>query len=75
MHCNLKKIQFPDFVLRFKHYHIIFGTPKEMVAYRKMNVFDLNKLHSAVFDDADLVASSNAVKLNIINPTQKKQLV
>lgn len=39
-----------------------------MVAYRKLNVFHLKNLHTAVFDDADLVVNYNSVKSDIINP-------
>lgn len=63
----IEKNSFPDFVVRYDR-HIIFGTPKEMVAFRQMNVFDLNKIRCAIFDDADLVMGHTPVKVNIINP-------
>lgn len=61
-------LNLPDFVAQSNRYHVIIGTPKEMVQYRNSDVFDLNKIHSAVFDDADMVAASKAVQSNIINP-------
>lgn len=51
--------------------HIIVGTTKEMVAFRLLNVYDLNNLAVAIIDDSDLVVTLPLLKTNIIDPLPK----
>lgn len=51
--------------------HIIIGTPKEIIAYRLLNIFDVNNLVVAVIDDSDMVATFPLMKSNIIDPLPK----
>lgn len=45
---------------------IIVGTAKELVAFSLMKNFDLSKISMAVFDEADLMCTTNLVENEII---------
>lgn len=55
--------------------HLIIGTPKEIAGLRLLGIYKPKNLSVVVFDDADVVASGNAVK-ELINklPSQCQKL-
>lgn len=50
--------------------HVIVGTPKEIVTYRILGLFDVKKIQMAVFDDGDVVATSHLVIDHVVRHLQ-----
>lgn len=51
---------------------VIVGTPKEIVAYRMLGVFNLKNVTTLVIDDADVVATSHLVNMHLINQVSEQ---
>lgn len=51
--------------------HVLVGTPKEMVSFKIMRMFNIEQVTLSVFDDADTVVTTTLVKDHIIAPLKK----
>lgn len=47
--------------------HVLVGTPKEMISFKMMRLFNIEKVTMCVFDDADTVVTTQLVKDHIIH--------
>lgn len=55
--------------------HILVGTPKELVSMRILGGFDMEKVNCAVFDDADVVVTSDMVQRHLVKALSHAQVV
>lgn len=50
--------------------HVIVGTPKEIVAYRLMRLFDIEKIVLCILDDADAINTTKLIQQHILHQLQ-----
>lgn len=46
--------------------HVLVGTPKEMVSFQIMRLFNIEQITMCVIDDADAINTSKIVQENIV---------
>lgn len=54
---------------------ILVGTPKEMVSLRILGLFDADKVALGIFDDADVVVTSDIVQRHLVQPLKHAQVI
>lgn len=47
--------------------HVLVGTPKEIVSFKVLRLFDIENVTMCVFDDADTIVTTQLVKDNIVD--------
>lgn len=52
--------------------HIIVATPKELASFRVLGGFEIDEIVLAVFDDADLIVTSDIVQRHLLIPLLEK---
>lgn len=55
--------------------HLLVGSPKEIVAFKKMQLFNAEKISLCIFDGADAVVTTKLVNDNIINCVAKSRKI
>lgn len=55
--------------------HVVVGTPKELVSFKIMRIFNIEKITLCVFDDADTIITTKFVKDHVVKNSCRKILV
>lgn len=55
--------------------HVLVGSPKEMVSFKIMRLFNIEQVTLCVFDDADAIVTTKLVKEHIIEPLNNRRKV
>lgn len=54
---------------------IIIGTPKELASYRILGAFDVSKIRLAIFDEYDIVVTTDLVDRHLVKAFSEAQIV